>query len=177
MNVIFRDLDRAMQAYDQRCVPTAMGRFLVIIGFFFVLAGILPPANMHCVWVGLCTILPGVLVVLPFRQSRSRWIAAVGGGFTMLLAGVYLAHALMIVLPLARIIPFVPMNQAATQARAVANAGYQALPWMVTRVLTAFLSVLLATELFASGWFLIRLDHADGRLPNLAKGVPPGATT
>lgn len=160
-------LDQAALAYDQRCVPVAIGRYLVLAGlvFIFFMEGVF-------VWTGIGAILYGVMLAFPFRQPRNRWINIVGGGLTVIAGLLFLGQAVYLLLPSAQIMPVdFSMKADFLEALARLNSQYNSASWMVTRIVIAIFTGLMGIELLLAGWFLARLKPVDScLLAERAKG-------
>jgi hypothetical protein len=157
-------LDRVAAAVDQAVVVEGLSRTLILFGLLLAGASLWPPANV--VWAGMFSLfaLAGVVLLLPYRLARHRLAANVIGGLIMIFGVLALVESVLTVTPLAQITPFDRMTADFEAAVTVANTRYGTAAWWIARAIAAVLQGLLAIEVIAAVWLLLRLDGDERRL-------------
>jgi hypothetical protein len=158
------DIDRIAAAFDQRSVPIVLGRTFFIFGSLFAAASAWPPSNMKWTGIGIFLAGAGLLVGWAFRNPGNRVIRIATGIGAVLLGAALTLDAILGVTPAGQITPFSTMDAAFTDALAIANARYGALPWLLARSIASLFEAGIGLEFIVAGYLICRVRAADAHL-------------
>jgi hypothetical protein len=167
------DLDPIIQAYDQRIVPIALGRVLLISGagisslipILDAIRGKTPSLKIMSFGIGM--LMCGFLLVSLFLFPRTRWIARIAGMFAGTIAFFGFAVAIWSLSPAFRFVTPEAVDKPLMDAIHVLRMHYDDANWMIARLIGAGFAVLMAIGIGKAAWHYCRLR--DGQIAALTE--------